>query len=74
MKVIFKFMPVFFGALFLGPVVAEILTRSSFIDWLGRQTGQLDVDHIILGLSLTQLCMMLGAIWGLTAVLRGRWI
>ena len=74
MELIFKYLPVLFGGLFLGPVTAEILTRSSLIDHLGKPSGQADAEQIALGLSLTQLCMIAGALWGLVAVFRGRWI
>ena len=74
MEVIFKYLPVLFGAFFLGPVTAEILTRSSLINYVGHTSGQVDVEQIALGLSLMHLCMIVGALWGFVAVLRGRWI
>jgi predicted histidine transporter YuiF (NhaC family) len=73
-ELFFKYLPVLFGGFFLGPVTAEILTRSSVIDHLASPSSQVDVEQIALGLSLMQLCMIVGAVWGLLAVFRGRWI
>jgi hypothetical protein len=68
-KFIFGWLPLWFGAFFLGPLVAELLTRTALQQFLPTQT-----DNMLIGLSLTHLCMVAGGLYGLTAKLTGRWI
>lgn len=68
-KFILGWLPLWFGAFFLGPLVAEILTRTPLQQFLPSET-----NNLLIGLSLYQLCMVAGGLYGLTAKLTGRWI
>ncbi|MDB4106492.1 hypothetical protein N9566_00350 [bacterium] len=66
---ILQLMPVWFGLLFVGPVLAEVITRSPLSAFLPTDTASM-----LVGLSLYQLCMIFGGLYGLVAFKTGRWI
>ena len=67
--VLLKLMPIAFGAFFLGPLIAELLTRTPAGELLS-----IDPTQAIIGLTLTQFCMLLGTVSGVVAAVTGRWI
>lgn len=67
--VLLNMMPVWFGLFFLGPVLAELLTRSPLSAWLPS-----DTSSMLVGASLYQLCMIFGGLYGLVAFKTGRWV
>ena len=64
-KALLKVLPVIFGAGFLGPVLAEIYLRTPLHEWVpvAASTQQVYIA-----------CIAFGAVYGIVAVARGRWI
>lgn len=66
---IIKMMPIWFGLFFLGPLMAEILTRTAIASYVPFALTSLVADW-----PLYPTCMAIGGFWGGFAYLSGRWI